>query len=350
MLDLADILRDSYLLAYRWSTCVDGPVRTARLSPDGSALAVAQVDGPITVFEARSGDELYAWPGHANGTMSIDWRSDGQRLVSGGQDATIAFWEPGRPLPVARVDAGAEWCQRVAFAPSADLAVSAAGKTLRTWTGDGAHVRTWPDRSSTVLDAAWRPAAGGAPRFAAVSYGAVGIYDPELAHAPAAELRWKGSSLVLAWSPTAKYLATGDQDASVHFWIMRNGVDLQMSGFPRKVRELAWDRTGRFLATGGGAEPCIWDCSGRGPEGTKPRVLEFHEAPVSVLSYQSRGDRLASSSEDGTIAVWEPVTKTMPSHVRGPAAAVNALLWSAADDALLVGRQDGEVACYPVLG
>ncbi|HMP41901.1 MAG TPA: WD40 repeat domain-containing protein, partial [Roseiflexaceae bacterium] len=66
------------------------------------------------------------------------------------------------------------------------------------------------------------------------------------------KFEWKGSVLVLAVSLDGKYIAAGAQNASVHFWICRDGTDLEMSGYPRKVRELAWDSSSSYLATGGG--------------------------------------------------------------------------------------------------
>lgn len=100
---------------------------------------------------------------------------------------------------------------------------------------------------------------------------------------------------MVAWSPNGERLATGDQDASVHFWLVKKGTDLMMSGYPRKVRELAWDRTGSWLATGGGFQIIVWDCS-ISPEGTEPLVLEHHEVPLCKLAYQRRGNLLASAS------------------------------------------------------
>ena len=77
----------------------------------------------------------------------------------------------------------------------------------------------------------------------------------------------------MAWSPDGKVLAHGNQDATVHFWYAQTGTDLQMSGYPTKVRELGWDFTSRYLATGGGRMPCVWDCQAgrRGRRGASRR-------------------------------------------------------------------------------
>ena len=151
--------------------------------------------------------------------------------------------------------------------------------------------------------------------------------------------------MVVAWSPNGEYLSTGDQDASVHFWLVREGRDLMMSGYPRKVRELAWDRTGRWLATGGGAQVIIWDCS-RSPEGTDPLVLEHHEVPLCQLAYQRGGDLLASASLDGALAVWEPLGRREPiASLPADDDEITAIAWTTRDD-LVVARHSGSIILW----
>jgi WD40 repeat protein len=151
---------------------------------------------------------------------------------------------------------------------------------------------------------------------------------------------------VLAWSPDGKYLATGDQDCSVHFWIVRLGEDLQMSGYPRKVRELAWDSASRFLATGGGAVPSVWDCSGKGPAGTTPRQFKGHDAAVNALAYQHAGPLLASGGEDGLLAVWQPTKSKKPLAVSVQDSGLTCLAWSPDDKRLAAGQESGRVVVF----
>ena len=126
------------------------------------------------------------------------------------------------------------------------------------------------------MDLAWRP---GTNHLAVLAYGAATVYDPAGGIEPVKTLAWKGSPLAMAWSPDGTILAHGNQDATVHFWDYHRSLDLQMSGYMTKVRELAWDSTSRYLATGGGPVVCLWDCKAgpSGPEGTRPQMLEGHE-------------------------------------------------------------------------
>ena len=190
------------------------------------------------------------------------------------------------------------------------LLAAAAGKKTRVWDASGNLVRELPPQAGTVTDLGWRP---GTNNLAVLAYGAATVYDPAAGTDPVKRFEWKGSPLKLAWSPDGNVLAHGNQDSTVHFWYYRSGADLQMYGYATKVRELAWDFTSRFLATGGGPMVCIWDCGGpSGPEDTKPQMLEGHEENLTAVAFQARGYLLASSGLDGRVFLWQPGNKKDP--------------------------------------
>lgn len=328
----------------RWEFDLGEPVRSVIPSPDGTHVAVAAVEGPIVVLAAGDGAPVARLAGHDLGTKALDWSRDSSYVVSCGQDGLGRVWSVAGGSVHVTVDLGSRWGECVAAAARYDAFATAAGRKVRLWSFDGELLCDWPERASTVLDVAWRPGSGRS-RLAAASYGAIGLYDPGRLDRAVRELRWKGSSLKLAWSPDGTYLATGDQDASVHFWLVRTGVDLMMSGYPRKVRELAWDVTGRWLATGGGAEIIVWDCS-RSPEGSEPLVLEHHEAPLCNLAYQRRGGLLASASLDGALAIWGPAGSREPvASLPGDDDEITTIAWTTGDD-LVVGRHGGSIVLW----
>ena len=165
-------------------------------------------------------------------------------------------------------------------------------------------------------------------------------------------LAWKGSPLAMAWSPDAKILAHGNQDSTVHFWYYDTARDLQMWGYRTKVRELAWEFSSRYLATGGGPVVCIWDCqaSPNGPEGSKPMMLVGHdeESNITALAYQARGFLLASSGLDGKVLLWQPTNRKGAQvgefqFVGGEASTV---AWSPDDKSLAAGCGTGAVAVF----
>lgn len=338
-------------LRSKWQSNIDDHVIALAPAPGKSNwLAAASVSGPIFLFDSERGGMEHSLPGHALGTMALDWHPNGQTLASCGQDGQARLWDAASGAQLVEVDAGAAWVEQVAWLPAQDnsrppLLATAAGRILRIWNEDGEMLQEFADHSSTIADMQWH-----APRneLALTSYGVLTVLNPDQPDA-VRELSWKGSSLVVAWSPDGKYIATGDQDSTVHFWITETGEDLQMWGYPTKVRELAWNHTSRYLATGGSASVVIWDCSGKGPEGTKPTMLNGHEDGLSVLAYQHNGGLLASAGDDGLVMLWAPTQQETELAYMALPSPISQLAWLPNDRRIAVGTDDGTVELLTVV-
>lgn len=286
-----------------WSGKVEGHVVGLAFSPDGERLAAASIEGPIALFDSGGGAEIHRLAGHGLGTSAISWGGDGSHLASAGQDGKARAWDARAGVEVFAVEAGAAWAEHVAWSPAGAVLATAAGRKLRLWDGGGGLLREYPDQPATISAIAWKPRSA---ELASVAYGRLAIWSPE-APGPIRSFDRKGSMLALAWSPDARFLATGDQDATVQFWDVRTGDDLLMWGYRTKVRELSWDATGRYLATGGGPDATVWDCSGEGPEGTEPAQLGAASGgggPVTALAFRPSGPILASAHDDGRLRIW----------------------------------------------
>jgi WD40 repeat protein len=227
------------------------------------------------------------------------------------------------------------------------LLATAAGRTLRIWSAKGVLIREYPEHASTVSAIAWKP---GKQELVSASYGTLAMWVPSQDSA-LKSFHWKGSILSIACSPNDKFIATGDQDCTVHFWYTKTGRDLQMAGYPAKVLQLSWDATSRFLATGGSDTVIVWDCQ-RSPAGSTPLQCEGHEDFITALAYQHRGSLLASADATGLTALWHPVASSKPqAFFKMPDEAV-ALSWNSTDDALVVASRSGQIsvlecASYP---
>ena len=328
-----------------WRTQIDDHVIQLAWSPDGKTLAVAGVSGPIMLFDAQDGTPGHTLPGHTLDTMAISWHRDSRILASVGQDGNVRLWDTKTGEQTAEMAGGASWVERIAFNPSGDWLVSAAGRKLRLWNSTGELIHEYPDANSTITDIKWRY---DGKEFAISAYNGVVLYDPTQAE-PLRRFEWQGSTLTLEWSPDGKYIATGDQDSTVHFWITDNGQDLQMWGYETKVLELTWSFTSRYLATGGGTQVVIWDCSGKGPANTKPIMLEAHQQLVKHLAFQHRGMLLASGGNDGMLAIWK-VRKSRTILLADAVfkSPIVGLVWSPDDRRLAVSDENGTLSIATV--
>jgi WD40 repeat protein len=232
--------------------------------------------------------------------------------------------------------------EHIAWSDNGRLLATAAGRKLKVWTKDGELVQEYPDHPNTIAAIAWK---AGSDELVSACYGQLQFWTPDKLET-LRTFSWKGSMVSLAWSPDGRYLCHGNQDATVHFWVVKTGKELQMWGYPTKVRELAWDRRSRYLATGGGSSITVWDCSGKGPANTKPTVLNFHRTPVTHFAFQHAGGILASGCDQGQLALWKPSKRKEPDAVAALPAPITGISWSPDDHLVAAAAEDGSVAVF----
>jgi WD40 repeat protein len=348
-------------------------------------LAAASAAGPVSIFSAAGGVRQHDLPGHENGTNALAWmpalqRADGREQISegsaaapltshlsplafsvlatGGQDGAVKFWDAASGQHTATASLGKAWVEHLAWQvgrviPNAPgptekaerrikdnppyLAASS-GRDFVLLNPDASVRHAFKPAPKTISALAWRPSGG----CVAVAYfGGVCLWDADDFIAQK-ELAYANGIHALIWSPDGRWLVSGNQDPSVHLWLPEQDQEFHMSGYEGKVKHLAFDHTSRWLATSGGSDACIWDCSGAGPEGRAPLMLP-HDAPVCALAFQQNFGLLATASQDGGLVLWSPERKQpLRATVRMPSAATK-LAWSPDDQFLAVGTENGSV-------
>jgi WD40 repeat protein len=375
-------------LTKHWAATLDDYVIDLAWSPDGAQLAAASAAGPVSLFIAADGNRRFELNGHENGTNCLAWMPVGSPLAgaspsaskladpptilaTGGQDGAVKFWDAAAGQHVTTTSLGTAWVEHLAWRPalkkperpelrarsSGDFAVSgsqlsapdsqlapapllaaAAGRDLVFLNADGSTRHRFKPAPKTINALAWQPMGG----CAAVAYfGGVVLWDADDFIAQK-EFPYANGIHALVWSPDNRWLVSGNQDPSVHLWIPEHDIELHMSGYETKVKHLSFDHTSHWLATGGGRDACIWDCSGEGPEGREPAMLP-HDAPVGAVAFQHAHGLLATASADGAVRLWSPERKqALRATVKMPVAATK-LAWAPDDRLLAIGTEKGAV-------
>ena len=335
---------------------LDDPVIALDWSPDGRRLAVAGISGPCAVVDAVTGLSTQRLAGHQGGTLALSWSAKGELIATGGQDGRVKLWVGGSGALLRELDGGAAWVEHVAFSPDGTHLAATAGKRLRIWKSDGELAFEFAAHESTVSALQWRADGKG---VATACYGKIRCFRLGETK-PYENIPWKASLISMAWSSNGRFFGSGTQENTIQFFRLPTAgkEPLQMTGYPSKVKHLAWDRTTTFLASGGGEIITVWDVSGPGPAGSLPLQLVGHPMNLSALAYQRRGDLLASGCEAGAVFVWNPSQCPWPVNDPTPTeehvfamrlpAAINQLRWSPDETTLAIGCQDGTVSFIPV--
>ena len=314
-------------------------------SPDGTQVAVGSVSGQVAIYDTAEGKAAHLFEeAHTDGCDAVAWRPDGKALATAGRDGKWKLWNTVEGKTIAGHDAGAMWAEHLAWSsrPLGELGhllALGAGNHLTFWRENGERHGEPVKFPKTITDVAWT---FGGDTLAIGTSTAITLRDPLTGEEERA-FTLRDSILNMAFSPSGKWLMTGNQDCSVHVWNTDSGTEMHMRGFAAKVRQLAWHRGSRWLATGGGPSIAVWDCSGRGPEGRTPMLLEWHEDLVTALHYQPQGDWLASGARDGTIAVWTPTQRQNQISRARIESGVTRVAWSPDGKLLAITGESGEV-------
>ncbi|VTS00834.1 WD40 repeat domain-containing protein [Tuwongella immobilis] len=329
-------------LTARWKVALDGHIVALEWSPDGKSVAAASVEGMIQIIANESGAIRQTLVGHKRGTNRVGW-NDNRRLTSIGLDGAIRVWDTLTGEQESERDAGAKWADQLEWNAERSHLVSGAGKLVRLWDAAGNALHTLPEQASSILGLAWRP---NAAEFAVATSRGVQIWD--MAATVKATKEWAGAPTGMAWSHSGQCLAIGDQDATVHFWIIRGDHHLRMMGYPVKVKHLSWDAKDQLLATNAGSQVAVWDCTPPGPEGRTPIMLPTagDASLVTALGFQRFGTLLAVGTDEELLQLWDVRKPKQPVAKAKAPGVVSSVAWSPGDTRLAVGTESGEVCLF----
>ncbi|MSP50112.1 MAG: WD40 repeat domain-containing protein [Alphaproteobacteria bacterium] len=299
----------------------DGTARIVTLA-DGAACEVTLTDGGILAL-TQDMDE-------AGWLAGLD---DG-RLVRLEPDGTIAGLakHPGK------------WIEQVASSASG---VRAYGAGKDAFAGDAKGFGPARSHPSTVAGLAIDPRG---KRLAVAHYGGVSLWWINSTDSKPKLLPWKGSHISVAWAPDGGYVMTATQENDLHGWRLPAASDIRMSGYPTKVKALAWSTKPYFLATSGADQVICWPFAGAGPSGKSP--VEFGgrgTQTITRVACHPEGDGIAAGYDSGEIAIGRISWRRMALALEATKSEVTALTWSPDGAFLAAGDDDGHMHVMPVL-
>jgi WD40 repeat protein len=282
-------------------------VGATAFSPDGAAIAVATLGGPVVILETMTGRPIGCLSAHQGGALSVAFAPGQELLATGGQDGKVRLFSWPSLEEIAVFEAGSAWVEHLAWSAQGRYLASAAGRVARIWTIGGVHRGGFEKHAGTVTSLSWNP---NGLSVTSASYG--GLNQLQVGRRnPIHQLAFDGPILSLAFSPNRRFIAATTQDTSIRVWEIKaqKARAYDIPGYKAKVRTLAWSPDSALLATGDYSEIALWDFGPKMRHKDQAKPLNGHVNWVTSLKFLQRAEGprwLLSAGTDGLICGWQP--------------------------------------------
>ncbi len=189
------------------SEVIPSSVTSLDLSPDGSYLAMGDVDGGVTVL-AVDGAVEYSWSEQDDEITMVAWSPDGDQVASASYEGTILIWDLEGDDMSFLLEGHTDRVDAIAWSPDESrLASASLDHTVRVWDAESGEEQFVLEGHNELV-------------------------------------------LSVAWSPNEEIIASGGWDATIHLWDAATGRQLQvLEGHVSAVNSVAWSPDGSFLAS-----------------------------------------------------------------------------------------------------
>jgi serine/threonine protein kinase len=248
-------------------------VSSLAFTPDGRRLISGSQVGPITVWNADSGQPLLSLTGHKSAVRSLAVKSDGSVLVSASDDQTIKIWNLGIGQELRSLQGHTSYINAVVISPDGQLVASAsADQTVKVWNlATGQELRSLKGHLSYVN--------------------------------------------AVVFSPDGRWLASASADQTIKLWDVATGALLRtLVGHSSYVNAVAFSPDGRQIISGSADRTIrVWQVE----TGQTSQVLTGHSSFVEALAISPDGKRLLSGSADRSLRIWDLPTGQLLHNLTG---------------------------------
>ncbi len=295
-------------------------VRSLAFAPDGQTLASGSSDKTIRFWSLAACAQTGKIEAHANWVWSIAYSPDGLRLASASEDKTIKLWDmasqpasqPFGRQPLMTLTAHTASVYAVTFSPNGQwLASGGNDNTARVWdAANGTELRKFDQHQASVMRVDFAPNSDAL--LSASSDNTLRLWNPATGEPLAllkghAERVWD-AMFFASLSGGNWQIVSGSQDQTVQLWQVPSQTNARATdklSFSNPIYGVAYHPVSNQLLLSSGNAVVFCDPQRQQTTGQ----MELHQSEINELIFSPTGDRFASSSDDGTIKLWEMNSK-----------------------------------------
>jgi WD40 repeat protein len=281
----------------------NGPITALGFNKQGTQLASASTDYTVRLWNFEVVLQSRDFVGHTEPIWCTDFSPDGEQIVSCGADRTCRTWDMASAKTLQTFGTAKAGLTTTHFSPNGKSILTGGGDgVLRLFeAGSGKEQQTFSGHTATVTASAF--SADGSKIVSGGADKQVMVFDIKTAK-PLVTVDVGSIPMAVAFTPDGKKIVAGLVDQRVCFFDAGSGKPAeQWLAHHHAVAALSFDSRGEQLATCGFDDLVkIWPMAS---PGRNPVVLTGHRGPVSAVAFRPDGKYLVSAGSDHVVRLWK---------------------------------------------
>ncbi len=328
-------------------------VASVSVSPDSTRVVSGCADGILRLWDVTTGQLLESFADHTAETtiQCVRWLSDGQTIVSSGDDKSLISLRTTASRAVA-VHTGAARSMVAYNGGPQVISTGDDAKVVMTNLATGNKDREFTVGEQKPVIVTVRP---DAQRIAAgCEAGEILVWNANDGTKTLQVLNVNSAVTAMTWSPDNRKLAVSTAKNTIHIFAPSiQGVQPPVELIPHQQFTVA-SGVNRLLFAADSRS--VWTALADGQieewayAGLEQRRQFNHGGPVYGVAVTHDGSTVVSCSTDQTVRVWDPLTGQQKSQLNGHVGAIHAVALSPDETFAVSSGADGTLRLWDIVG
>lgn len=308
-----------------------------RLPQGKTAVKAPKAQKQQTLPPPMQHNTRFVCQGHSSRVTAVAWSPGGTHIASASYDKTVRIWDMAHGFSIITYKGHRDRVQAVTWSPDGRRVASAGDDcTAQVWdSATGSHLFTFRGHPLPINALSWSP--DGKYLASASDDGTVQVWEATNGAVAFTHRGHRGRVLTVAWSPDGKRIASGGEDKTVQVWLpfkSKSGFftmflsnlrsEFTYRGHHAKVLALAWSPNGyRLASTSADKTLRLWDASSG-----KHYFIHRNNAALNGVCWSPDNRYVAACGNDKLAHIWDSASRREISLYRGHTGYVTALGWS----------------------